>query len=371
MWAHYPSIASLLPSGWTQVINDYTHTVGGRLGVNLFFVLSGFLVSGLLFDEHDARGTIHLKRFLIRRAFKIVPAFYFLVLVTVMVDATYPDGIRFASLFHDIFFLQSYREGLWPHAWTLAVEVHFYLLLALLLSFLAKTSPVPGQWLSRLPGIIIGVLMTVFLLRLLTLEFISSFHAHNQRLRSHLNLDVLAAGVLLRYIYTYHFEYLTIFSRGKALWGMLGLLVIFISSIFSESIPPFQVALAPSLFYLGAGLILIQVANASFPQTGIFHWLFMPFDFLGKHSYSIYLWHLPFRMWIVDSLSKKPGFGYLFIYFVGSLALGSLLSNLLEMPVLHLRNRLFPSFARRLSESNSVEGDTCGAEAQLGAITDK
>src|SRR5689334_20467843 len=59
----------------------YTATMGW-IGVDLFFVLSGFLVSGLLFAEYQKFGNIDTKRFLIRRGFKIYPAFYFSVFVT-------------------------------------------------------------------------------------------------------------------------------------------------------------------------------------------------------------------------------------------------------------------------------------------------
>ena len=58
-----------------------TWTRGGWIGVDLFFVLSGFLVSGLLFREHQKFGTISAKDFLIRRGFKIYPAFWVLTLL--------------------------------------------------------------------------------------------------------------------------------------------------------------------------------------------------------------------------------------------------------------------------------------------------
>src|ERR1700742_2171509 len=83
----------------------------GWVGVDLVFVLSGFLVSGLLFDEHDATGALNIKRFLIRRGFKIIPAFYVLVIVTAIRDAIVIPEFKPDHIFHDIFFLQSYRVG--------------------------------------------------------------------------------------------------------------------------------------------------------------------------------------------------------------------------------------------------------------------
>ena len=66
---------------WSQI---------GWVGVDLFFVLSGFLVSGLLFNEYKKHGQIRLGRFLIRRGFKIYPAFYFLILVTIAIRLRSP-----------------------------------------------------------------------------------------------------------------------------------------------------------------------------------------------------------------------------------------------------------------------------------------
>ena len=86
----------------------------GGYGVDLFFVLSGFLVSGLLFSEFKKRGKVNVGRFLIRRGFKIYPSFYFFIITTILVYS-----ICFGSEFHtseilsELFFLQSYVGGIW------------------------------------------------------------------------------------------------------------------------------------------------------------------------------------------------------------------------------------------------------------------
>ena len=75
----------------------------GWAGVDFFFVLSGFLISGLLFGEHEKHGTINFKRFFIRRGLKIYPAFYVFLILTAMVLASRPAGaaprpLAFSSL---------------------------------------------------------------------------------------------------------------------------------------------------------------------------------------------------------------------------------------------------------------------------------
>ena len=113
----------------------------GWMGVDLFFVVSGFLVSGLIFSEYRQHRALNLWRFYARRGLKIYPAFYLLLLSTVIVTVQKGKQLKWPALLSEIFFVQNYRPGLWNHTWSLAVEEHFYLLLPLLLLYLAKTAP--------------------------------------------------------------------------------------------------------------------------------------------------------------------------------------------------------------------------------------
>src|ERR1700683_1541313 len=85
-------------------VSDFLRRVGW-IGVDLFFVLSGFLISGLLFSEYKKRHAISLKRFFIRRGLKIYPAFYvFLLLTGVMGYVVFHTHATLAHYLHDIFF---------------------------------------------------------------------------------------------------------------------------------------------------------------------------------------------------------------------------------------------------------------------------
>ena len=116
-------------SGWGRILELLQN--GGWVGVDIFFVLSGFLVSRLLFSEFKRRGDFFLGRFLVRRAFKIYPAFWVLIAVTVAVRLfrSHPD-LSSRNLVNELLFIQNYGFGLWGHTWSLAVEEHFYLLFA-------------------------------------------------------------------------------------------------------------------------------------------------------------------------------------------------------------------------------------------------
>ena len=345
MLAHCRNIAAALPA-WLVPPYQMLYYCGW-FGVDLFFVLSGFLVSGLLFDEHIATGAINIKRFYIRRAFKIVPAFYVLTLITAIYDLVTTHKIVGVHVIHDLLFIQCYRMGAWTHAWTLAVEVHFYILLGLLLWYLSSRAKSATPWLARLPAILWSVMVLAFAARLLNSGLRTEpFNFHRQLQPTHLHLDVLAAGVLLRYYYTYHFEKLEMFTRGKIVWTLVGLELISISVEMWLPHPAWVTALLPTANALGFSLLLFQATQLPFPAAGLGAWLVKPFDYFGKHSYSIYLWHLPVKQWIIDPLMPGPaGLAYFVVFIASSLAVGTFFSEILEMPVLHLRNRLFPSRA--------------------------
>src|SRR6516164_11144842 len=101
----------------------------GWCGVDLFFVLSGFLISGLLFQEYKRFGEIRLRTFWLRRGLKIYPAFYIYILtelVTYLLVYNKLPGAKSPSLFWlDATFLCNYWESLSGHTWSLAVEEHF------------------------------------------------------------------------------------------------------------------------------------------------------------------------------------------------------------------------------------------------------
>src|SRR3984957_13585875 len=104
----------------------------GREGVNLFFTLSGFLVGGLLLKQYSQTGRIDARRFIIRRIFKIWPAYYVLILFHVFAGRHPTDTFLIQNLTH----LQNYLGTSINQTWSLAVEEHFYLFLpALLLLF--------------------------------------------------------------------------------------------------------------------------------------------------------------------------------------------------------------------------------------------
>ncbi len=102
----------------------------GWVAVDTFFVLSGFLVSGLLFKEASRTGTVSISRFLIRRGFKIYPPFWVMIAITIVWIWLRGGTVSFWRLCGELLYFQNYGMGIWEHTWSLAIEEHFYFLLA-------------------------------------------------------------------------------------------------------------------------------------------------------------------------------------------------------------------------------------------------
>jgi peptidoglycan/LPS O-acetylase OafA/YrhL len=165
--------------------------LAGWIGVDLFFVLSGFLISGLLFKEFQLNDSISTWRFLLRRGMKIYPGFYaFLALTTLMHPAFV--GPR---LLNEAVFIQNYMPHYWGHTWSLAVEEHFYIALPILLCLLDK------KRLEWIPKIAFCAMIACAVMRIrCSLEGASTDQIMYP---THLRFDALLFGVCLSYYYVY------------------------------------------------------------------------------------------------------------------------------------------------------------------------
>ena len=112
----------------------------GFFGVDIFFVISGFLITGLLIG--DLKGDIRLKRFYTRRFFKIVPHYLLIVVVGLLVLPLIAPDEKVAplNLASYLFFFQNYVPPIasLAHFWSIAIEEHFYLGYALLLALICR-----------------------------------------------------------------------------------------------------------------------------------------------------------------------------------------------------------------------------------------
>ena len=335
----------------------------GWIGVDLFFVLSGFLISGLLFGEYQKHGSINFKRFVIRRGLKIYPAFYTFLILTAVV----PYGARrMQSLdpshfplstpvryLHEIFFVQNYYRGVWDHSWSLAVEEHFYIFLPILLLVFARFASnqkdpfriLPAAWLAIAT---VGVISRGFSVYTGTPNFHMAYTASHER------MDSLFFGVLLGYLHHFRPASLENFmqsNRHRIAIALTSTALLSTTWFFTRN-DRFFATFGYSFVYLGfGGVLLLSLYVQGILPSGLApaaRGLGKAMAFAGMYSYSIYLWHSPCGVWLPGLLRRTVHFptgeyGRFAVYFVGTFAVGIMMSRLIEYPVLRLRDRLFPA----------------------------
>jgi peptidoglycan/LPS O-acetylase OafA/YrhL len=310
---------------------SFWRAIGGS-GVELFFVLSGFLISGLLFSEYRRTGHIAITRFWIRRAFKIYPGFYVLLAVTTAILALskQPEIMLGRAVFFNIIFVQNYvpSAGIIPQSWSLAVEEHFYFVLPLLLWLLARRRTVNPF--RSIPFIVLASIPICWYLR-----YCGDWNTYSQ---THLRIDALLAGVGLSY--WKHFARRGFPRTSKLPYLTLSLAIL--APAFWIAVHGQPGSLAYTFRFLGFGALLLWAEPrhvSMFPLTRFIAWV-------GRYSYSIYLWHmgatgLPYFIFG----NTFPG---LAAYLISAVVLGVAMAKLIEIPCMKLRDRLVPSLARTL-----------------------
>ena len=317
---------------------------GGWIGVDLFFVLSGFLVSGLLFREHAKHGRIDVPRFLIRRGFKIYPAFWLLIAVTVALWIPRHHDVPWQRLAIELCFVQNYVPGLWVHTWSLAVEEHFYLLLAAGFVFLTRRRA--SQPFELLPRAFVLVALICQGLRLWNGSR-GHFEYNTHLFATHLRIDSLFFGVLIGWwFHQQPANFLAFAQRYRLPLALAAVVLLAPAFCWPVERTPFLYIWGPALFYLGGGGLLVASLGFAMPAS---RWV-EAIAYGGSHSYSIYLWNGAMMTWGTAAIAALLGshnnwLAYAILYLALSVGVGILMSLIIEFPVLRIRERLFPSLA--------------------------
>lgn len=342
----------ICPQDTNHFLNSLTYVwqQGGWVGVDLFFVLSGFLISGLLFREHQKHGYISFKSFFIRRGLKIYPPFVVLILVTVLVKIVKEGGFSYDSLSREILFLQNYGGGLWNHTWSLAVEEHFYLFLPIILIFFLKVKPSSRQPFAWIPIVFATTAFLCLSLRLYTMAYVKPYNHMSHLFPTHLRMDSLFCGVAIGYFHNYFPNRFQHFSTRYKKYLLPVAVLLFVPAFaFKLETTPFISTYGLSLFWLGSGLSIFCLMSSEPKSSRIVDTT----SFIGSRSYSIYLWHMAVATWGTELLRKLIGgywnwYLYAGSYLVGSIVLGIVMSIMIEYPVLQFRDRLCPSRSQPL-----------------------
>lgn len=308
-------------------------TSGGYIGVDIFYVISGYLITGLLLRELEKTGQIGLRAFYLRRVKRLLPTSFFVLAVTALTAwYLYPGTMR-AELGKDIaaagIYISNYLFAFWQmdyqnlsavppvviHYWSLAVEEQFYLFWPFIIFALFKSG---GR--SRVFRGVITISLASFLFSLYQtdVEPIWAFYSLPTRAWE------LGVGALLLFI-----PKRIKFSQNY-LWIALGL-YLYGSLIFKDSTPfPGTAALVPVV----ATAIAIAAVN-SWPtplnrlgNLRIVQWL-------GEISYPLYLWHWPLLVIPAVYLGRGLHLYEKFICVIATLICADLTHRFIEEPLRH------------------------------------
>lgn len=319
----------------------------GWIGVDLFFVLSGFLISGLLFVEYKTHGRIRFWRFVVRRGFKIWPSFYLMVGAFIGVSFIFHQD-NWRSVVASLFFVQNYvPENLLPtivgHTWSLAVEEHFYIglpLLLIALSFNRRKDPF-----SAIPVIFGLTAIGCLALRSFTMA------PGDAPWGTQLRIDSLFAGVTLGYLY--HFRR-TSFDRLTGNFALLVAAICCLPVAFFNVQSRVMETVGLTALYIGFSFLLAW-SVVRVPTNRVAQALLGPLAKVGFYSYSIYLWHT-FIGRAVETNSKT--FGAFWLYVGLCIGIGIVLSKVVEQPYLALREKWFRTENLASAASTFEEGIT-------------
>ncbi len=339
---------------WSLLGNDPMHwqLLGGDFGVRLFFAISGFLITTRILEEERLVGRFDLRRFYVRRVCRIQPAawVYLAVVAAMMIAGIYPA--RWSSWFGALFLYNNFLPHSWGalsptgHFWTLSVEEHFYLLLSLSLFFVKQrrllyatavyllmvivarsTYPVEHGWWNRE----LATGQTQWQIHMLWLAALVALLVQRDQVKTMVRryLRPWVAVVVI---------VVTVLARNYTgeLMEHSPLRLRYIAQ---------QVDFASSYFFP-----LLVVSTVYHPHSFMSRFLELKWiRFIGRISYSLYLWHLIFfrspeefgtpatgNVWLMNHLSAWPlryvtafGFALLSYYFV-------------EKPLIRLGHRLAP-----------------------------
>jgi peptidoglycan/LPS O-acetylase OafA/YrhL len=327
----------------------------GWIGVDLFFVLSGFLVSGLLFKEFQKFGSIKPKLFLIRRGFKIYPIFYLTALLYAF-PKVFLHKLEFTKLFYEMAFIQNYALGwgyLYPGSWSLAVEEHFYFSLVLVLWLIFNkrimSFEVKENQFSNFEKLLFFILILILGLRIFSNIYFPDENVRNTTM-SHLRIDSLLFGVLIAYWYYFKFDKLSNFyQKYKAILLILAFAMLSFTPFIEQLESFFVRTIGFTMLYLSFGIILIHFLidkNINTQINRLFSTIIVNFiSKIGFCSYSIYVIHSFVINWIGFFLPIKNRFLAFAVVFSISVIAGFIMTFRIEKLFLNFRDNYFPSRA--------------------------
>jgi peptidoglycan/LPS O-acetylase OafA/YrhL len=355
---------------------------GGLLGVSLFFVLSGYLITDLLCFEWSCSGSLDLKRFWLHRARRLLPAmlttvvFLFLwtglfrpqLFLTLKEDM--PAALFYYSNWYYIFHHLSYfadfaRPSLLTHFWSLAIEEQFYVVWPVALFFCFRSSKVR----SRLfPITLIAAGVSALLMALL-------FHPGTDPSRVYYGTDTRAFSILIGAALAFSWPSWRLSTHLRLphriildFAGFLAVSMIIFMMLHFQEYDAFVYRGGLVLFSVCAAVSIAAIAG---PQT-LTGRLFAlaPLRWIGRRSYALYLWHYPLLMLATDNL--VPGWTRIVLHVIAlilTVVAADLSYKYIENPIRHgAVGHWWVKYRSELGESQRIKRQTTVAVVCLAAL---
>ncbi len=268
----------------------------GGIGVTLFFALSGFLITTLLLEEFDKNNDISFKAFYMRRTFRLFPALYTVLFFVFIYSfffnykifpTVYPEIIASGLYVYNISWLWNVKPLLLYHNWSLGVEEQFYLLWPITLYMFMK-----NKALKLASYLLIAFISFFWVTKLLSVFSGTFFVFISQVIDESIFLGCLLAIVRWRGMLNFTIP---------MIWPFLCLICIVIIGAFSNIDLGLYNPLLHKIVSIFACIVILYLVNN---PKGFIYKAFSNkvMVFLGKISYSLYLWHLPvFRIFALHS----------------------------------------------------------------------
>ena len=322
----------------------------GFLGVTVFFVLSGYLITGILISEVEEEGTIDLKNFWLRRIRRLVPAVMSMAVVIIFVSAVvnriiFTKGCKdfLASVlgfnnWWQIFNKVSYFEAAgvpspFTHCWSLAIETQFYLIYPLVLLGIYKLVKSRGEGRAKRGLLFAGVTLLLALISVILM--IVLFDPQQDASRVYYGTDTRAFSLLFGALLAILWEYRMVPRRLSAsvnmVLGSVSFAVLIVMTIAINGSSNFWYRGGQ---FVGTILTVLMVYAVSGRKTWLSRFLSNPvLKWIGDRSYSIYLWHYPIILLISKGI--KASWWITLIEIVLSVVLAELSYRFIETPIRH------------------------------------
>ena len=357
---HAPLVIAASNPSWMLWMNEHIR-YGGGIGVSFFFVLSGFLITYILTFDKKKYGNISPKRFFIRRAFRIWPLFYALVLIALLIPPDFAEHIGFhmngGGYEPDWLYSMTFTENIHmiiqdnvPKTtplsvfWSLCIEEHFYILWMIVFFFLKR------KW--------IPVFLTSSIVFAIGFRMAEPYIYGNEVVTWHglfSNLDYFAVSGLLGFFVAENYQKVADFVNKIPLWVkwayVLGvvLMIYFLAAIFEHDVWLLNVLRYTITASVFTGLLLVFIPQDSkirFSEKNVL-------TKLGKISYGLYVYHIIwvhviykfYRDYNIEVDNIRNYLLFLIITFSCTVVTSYLSYKFFELPILKWRDKLFKAKA--------------------------